>query len=288
MNDRAAEDAVTPSAPRRGRHPHRRRRIVIGAILGFVVIAVAVFMVVLNRDTSRPVKVSEAIKKFHSSTSTTSGRADVLRPRPGVYEYTGSGTDHISTPPKTQDEGPQMPATVTLGSAGCWTFRIDYSTNHWQTWNYCSRDGELLEMGGQSFQRWDFVAFTVNTTSTFACDPPAVTIKPEMVAGETWTQTCTGTSTSITGTATTSGRYEFLGTEKIRVGDRTVNTTHFRQRRTMSGSQSGNQVSELWFGPDGLPIRNRRNISVDSSSPLGTITYTENANFSLTSLIPHT
>lgn len=287
MNEQGPESDVSPGHP----HPHRRRRVVIAAVLGVVVVGVGVFVLVWNRQNARPVKVSEAIKRFHaSSTSTpvssTAATAPTVRPQPGVYEYTGSGTDHISTPPKTQDEGPQMPATVTWGTAGCWTFRIDYNTSHWQTWNYCWHDGQLDEEGGQSFQRWDFVVMTVETTSTFTCDPPSVTIKAKMKPGDSWQQACSGTSTSIGGVAKTAGPYRFVGTEKLTVGSRQVDANHFRQLRTMSGSQSGTQDSDVWFALDGLPLRNERKISVDTNSVLGTITYTENATFSLTSLTP--
>lgn len=291
MNEPVAgegDDTVTPAR----RHRHRRRRIVVAVILAVVVVGVGVFVVFWNRETARPVKVSEAIKKYHSSTTggvtTTTGAAASARPQAGVYEYTGSGTDHISTPSKTQEEGPQIPATVTLGSDGCWVFRVDYNSSHWQTWNYCSRDGQLVEMGGQSYQHWDFVAFNVDTTTTFTCDPPSITIKATMKVGDSWNQSCSGTSTSISGEAVSSGRYTYLGAEKLDVGGRSVATYHFRQQRTLSGSQTGSQESELWFAHNGLPIKNERKISVDSSSIIGTITYTENATFSLASLIPHT
>ena len=278
------DDAATTTKGARHRH---RRRVVVVTILAVMAAGVAVVAILWNRERARPVKVSDATKKYHA-TSTTAGAVSGSGPEAGVYEYTGSGTDHISTPPKTQNEGPEIPGTVTAGNPGCWVFRVDYNTSHWQTWNYCSRAGQLLEMGGQSFQRWDFVAFKVDTTTSFTCDPPAITIKATMKVGDSWTQSCSGTSTSISGRAVSSGRFTYLGTEKLDVGGRRVDTFHFRQRRTLSGSQTGSQVSELWFGRDGLPIKNRRRISVDSGSVLGTVTYTENAEFSLVSLTPRT
>jgi hypothetical protein len=73
-----------------------------------------------------------------------------------------------------------------------------------------------------------------------------------MVPGETWTQSCTGTNTSVGGT--------------------TVDAFHFVQPRTISGAQHGEENSELWFAPNGLPLRNQRHIVIDSDSPIGTIT----------------
>ncbi|MGZ4675709.1 MAG: hypothetical protein ACXVJX_09200 [Acidimicrobiia bacterium] len=279
-----ATDARDDAAPRPRR---RRRRVIVGVILLVVVAGIAVFVILWNRDTSRPVKVSEATKKYRA-TSTTTGATTALQPRAGVYEYTGSGTDHISTPAKSQDEGPEIPGTVTLTGNGCWTFRADYNTSHWQTWNYCSRDGRLLELGGQTYQHWDFVAFQVDTTTTFTCDPPSVAIKAAMKKGDSWKQSCSGTSTSIEGKAVSSGTYTYLGAEGLAVGGRTVDTDHFRQRRTLTGSQTGTQVADLWFAHDGLPVKNVRKVSVDSGSIVGTITYTEDATFSLASPTPHT
>ena len=270
----------------RDQHPHRRRHIVVAVVFALVVAGVG-FVVVWNRDKARPVKVSDAIKKFHGVT-TTSGAVSDTRPQVGVYEYRGSGSDHISAPPKTQRQGPEIPGTVTLRRDGCWVVRFDYNTSHWQTWEYCARGGQLLEMGGQSFQRWDFVAFKVDTTTTFTCDPPSIAIKATMKVGDSWTQSCSGTSTSIKGKATSSGRYTFLGAEQLDVGGRVVDTYHFRQLRTLSGGQTGTQESEFWFAHNGLPIKNTRDTSVDSSSIIGTVTYTEKAEFALVSLTPHT
>jgi hypothetical protein len=270
-------------------HRRRRRRVTAAIVLTAVAAGVAVFLVLWNRDASRPVKVSDARRNYRATSTTTTGPAGGgLQPSPGVYTYAGSGTDHISTPPKSADEGPVIPGTVTLGGDGCWTFRVDYSTSHWQTWEYCANGGRLLERGGQSFQRWDFVAFDVTTTTTSTCEPPSVVLTATMRAGDSWRQSCTSTSTSVSGTAVSAGRMTYVGRARLTVGRRKVDTYHFRQERTMHGSQTGTQVSDLWFAPNGLPVRNERRMSVDSDSPIGSVTYTERGHFSLTSLTPRT
>lgn len=268
----------------------RRRRIVVGAVVGGLAVAIAVFVVLWNRKSSGPVHVSEALRKFHATSSTHPTTAPAaLRPREGVYTYTGSGTEHLSTPPKTQEQGPEIPGTVTYQPDGCWTFRVDYSTSHWQTWNYCSRDGALFEGGGLTFQSWDFVVTKLENVSTFRCDPPIVDVRAHMKPGDSWHQSCAGSSNQIEGTVTSAGRYRFVGKETLEIGGRRVAANRFRQERKFTGSQTGTQSVDFWFAEaDGLPLRNERKVTVDSSSPIGTITYTEEGRFVITSMVPRT
>jgi len=174
----------------------RRRRGLIVALgaLALLIAAGEVFVVLWRRSGAHPVSTDEARRRFEqSSSSTQPPNATDLRPTAGVYVYRGSGTEHLSLPPKSQ-QGPQMPATVTHRSDGCWTFRLDYSSRHWQTWIYCPRNGGLVELGGQTFERWDFVFTKYDSTSNFTCDPPSITIRTNMHPGEQWQQQCRGTS----------------------------------------------------------------------------------------------
>ena len=75
-------------------------------------------------------------------------------PHPGVYEYRGSGTEHATLPSLSQEEGPIIPGTVTLEPGDCWLFRVDYSSHHWQTWQYCRHGADTWEAGGQTWQLW--------------------------------------------------------------------------------------------------------------------------------------
>ena len=68
-----------------------------------------------------------------------------------------------------QQQGRTLPATVTHATNNCWRFEIEYNTFHRQTWNWCARDGRLVEQGGSTHQQFDFVAFKVDENSTVAC-----------------------------------------------------------------------------------------------------------------------
>jgi hypothetical protein len=279
-----APGAATPE------HSHRRRWFVLLALGGVILIMATAFVVLWRRSGAREVSTDEARRRFEASSSTTLPPSPaVLRPAAGVYLYRGSGTEHLSLPPKSQHQGPRMPGTVTHRADGCWTFRIDYSTQHWQTWVYCPRAGGLVERGGQTFEHWDFVFTTYDSTSTFTCDPPSVTIRAGMRAGDRWQQSCRGTSSGTEGVGVTSGPYTFVGDDTLTIGGTRVPAYRFHQERTMSGSQDGTQTADLWFArKDGLPLRNVRSQTVRTDTVVGTSTYTERGDFTLTSLRPQT
>lgn len=261
----------------RARGRRRRRRVVLTVVA--VAAAAVVGWLSWNRSSARQVSQREALARFHPLRSATGGP---VRPAQGVYTYTGTGHESISIPPKSQAQGPEMPGTVTWRPDGCWVLRIDFSTNHWETWIYCPRPEGMVELGGQSFQRWPLVVTDVTNTSTFTCDPPAVTIRPAMRAGDRWQQSCRGTSTATKGDAVSAGTYSFVGSDVVVVGSVRVPAFHFVQDRTLSGAQRGTQRADMWFrAPDGLPLRNERSVHVKTDSVVGTVTYTETGSFTL-------
>jgi hypothetical protein len=261
-----------------------RLRWVLAAAGGVLVAAVVVLVVLYVRSGAREVTVDEVTAPTGSTLPTTPA---VLRPEQGVYAYEGSGADRLDKPPKEQTQGPQIPGTVTHREDGCWTLRMDYSSNHWQTWVYCPRpDGGLDEKGGETYQRWDFGAFAFDSLSTFTCSD-AVTIRGDQEPGDTWEQTCSGTSSSTDGEAVSSGPYTFVGAETLAVGGEEVPALRYRRERTMSGAQRGTERSEVWFAAEtGMPLRNERSITASTDTVIGEVTYTEQAEFRLTSLTP--
>jgi hypothetical protein len=257
-------------------------------VLVVVLIAGAVFVVLWRGSGAHEASVQDARDRFRRSSSTIADPDPAtLRPEAGVYLYRGVGTEELSLPPKTQHQGPRMPATVTHRADGCWTVRLDYNSRHWQTWEYCPRDGGLVERGGETFETWDFVFTKYDSTSRFSCDPPAIVIRAQMRAGDSWSQSCRGTSSGTEGEAVSSGPFTYVGEETIDVGGTQVPAHRFHQERTLRGSQTGTQTAELWFAKrSGLPLRNEREVTVHTDTIVGSSTYTERGSFRLTSLQP--
>lgn len=269
----------------------RRRWIVLVSVVGVAVVAAGALAVsVLTRDTGRQVSVDEAVRP---TGSTRPSAPSLLRPAQGVYLYEGEGMDALDKPPLSRAQGPQLPATVTHRDDGCWTFRIDFSTNHWQTWVYCPTDengvtteGGLVEEGGQSFQKWDLGPISFDTTTTFDC-PDGVIVAAGQEPGDEWNQRCEGTSTGTDGQAVSAGPSTFVGVEELEIGGRPVAALRYRRQREMSGAQRGTEQTEAWFSAEtGLPLRNTRTIRASTSTVIGDVTYTETGTFEAASTEP--
>lgn len=250
-----------------------------------VVIGGVAFAIAWSQRGADQASVEEALEGLDRSASDT--KAGFLRPAGGVYVYQGSGTEQLSLLSTGQTWGPRLPGTVTRGDDGCWTFRIDYSTNHRQWTDYCPRGRVLEEDGGRTFQSFDFVVSTIEDRNVFVCDPPGEAIRVDADSGSSWSQSCVGRSEGQGTQVTSSGTNTFVGIETVEVAGARVRAYRYRSDRTLSGDQTGTETSETWFRvPDGLPLRATRDVHVESPSPIGTVTYTEQGTYTLTSLEP--
>jgi hypothetical protein len=264
--------------------PRRRRRWpwVVGALL--LVVGVGALVIWRTTNVARPVTLRQAETQLGAGGTGSPGAA---RPAPGVYPYTGSGAERLSLPPLSQAEGPTMPATVTLNGPGCFVFRIDYSTHHWQTWDYCLHRGDLWEAGGQSWQLWSIGPINVTNLSTFHCAPRTMALPLRVSHDETWMSSCTGTNSSVRGKTVSAGPYQFKALTTMEIAGTPVRAAEFLRLRTDSGAQRGTERSEVWFdATTGLPLRVQQAIKVTSPTPFGTSTYTQTGVFTLASLVP--
>jgi hypothetical protein len=268
----------------------RAKRAVGGAALAAalaVALVVGVLAVLfLTREDPGSKPVDEAIEEFEAGTTVPAGGAR-RGPEPGIYQAEGDGREALSIPGVSQDDGAVLPVTVESLDDRCWRFTVDFNEAHWQDWRFCEEDGRLVDHGGQTFQRWDFGALTVENLTTFACDPPSVVFDPDAEAGASWPQSCSGTSTEVSGTTTSAGPAHDLGEEELVIGGQPVVARHHRQERTLSGAQAGTSVEDFWFAVDtGLPLRQERDIRLESDSPVGPVGYTESGWWQLTTLDP--
>ncbi len=269
--------------PAPGKRHHRRWPWVLGVLV--LVLASLAAVVVLTTSHAKPVSLRQAEAQLGNGATGVPG---ANRPAPGVYEYTGSGTEKLTLPPLSQAEGPTIPGTVTLRGRNCWVFRVDYSTHHWQTWEYCLHSGDLWEAGGQSWQLWSVGPLNFTNLSTFTCAPRSMALPANATVGQRWQSRCTGTNTSVKGRTVSAGPYTFLGLDTVKVGGTPVPAAHFLRLRTDTGAQTGTERSEVWFSTrTGLPLRVQQDLKVTSSTPFGTSTYTQVGVFTLASLVAH-
>lgn len=292
--DRPADaGADAPATPPPATGWRRWRKTILAFVVAAVVLGGVVAMLLFGGEKPRDVSTGDALDRYRSGSvpatevPTTLAASGFHVPAAGVYQYRGSGTEDTSFPPLQEQQGPDMPATVTHEPGECWSLRIDYNTHHWQDWTWCASDAGVVNTLGHSFARRDFVSFQVDNLATFTCTPPVEWLWAGMQPGEHRDGSCTGTSTVVAGETTSAGRITYVGDEDITVGDQTVRARHLRYERTLSGGQVGPENQDFWVEPDtGLPYRNERSLTVETDTPFGRITYTEQAEFQLQSLTP--
>jgi hypothetical protein len=277
----ATDAPTTPDAPIR----RRRWPWVVGALVLVLALAGGALAWIWGGKGADQASVGDALTRFRAAQAR--GDANPLQPAAGVYRYRGTGTESLSVLGARQSWGPVIPVTVTTTGPGCWTVRIDYSTNHRQELDYCERGTRLLELGGRTRQKFDFGAFAADDTQAFVCDPPGVAVQVAAQPGDSWKQSCTGGSTTQNTRVVSAGPNTFLGVRTLRIAGKPVEAYVYRTDRTLSGDQSGREHDEMWFAVEtGLLVRYRRDSKVRSPSPVGDVTYRETGTMTATTLTP--
>ena len=266
--------------------PVRRRRRRWPWIAGSVVLILGVAVAVMWLSASRaiPVTMGQAESRLGTSVGDPS---DGSLPSVGVYAYRGSGTDRLSFPPLSQPEGPTMPGTVTLEKGDCWTFRIDYSTHHWESWDYCLRHGALQETGGRVWQLWSVGPIEETNLTTIRCTAGTMAVPAGPLNGKGWASRCVGVSSAVKGRMVSAGPYRYQGEVTVVIGGTPVRALRFLGLRTDSGAQRGKERTEMWLDArNGLPLRVQQDIRVATATPFGTSVYTQTGVATLVSLVP--
>ncbi|MGO9344524.1 MAG: hypothetical protein ACLP6E_18710 [Acidimicrobiales bacterium] len=261
---------------------HRRWLWVPAAIILFLGAGCVVIWATTNRATQVTLRQAEA--RLHSKGDAPGAR----RPASGVYDYAGSGTEHVSFPPLSQSEGPTIPGTVTMEGKDCWQLRLDYSTHHWQTFNICLHGADILETGGVTWQLFSIGPANISTTSTFRCTSGTMWLPARRSAGNSTPSSCTGTSTSVKGETLSAGPFVYLGEATLTIGGKQVPSVHIHEERVDTGAQTGSERYDIWLAESsGLLLRFQQVIKLASKSPLGKVTYTQSGELHLVSLVPH-
>ncbi len=265
----------------KGRRHRRWLWVPVGIVL-FLGAGYVVLWATTNRAAQVTLRQAEA--RLHSKGDAPGAR----RPTAGVYDYTGAGSEHVSFPPLSQAEGPTIPGTVTMVGGDCWQLRLDYSTHHWQTFRLCLHGADILETGGVTWQLFSVGPVNVSTTSTFGCTTGTMWLPARRPAGASMLSSCTGTSTSIKGETLSAGPLTVLGEETLTIGGKQVPAVHVRQERADTGAQTGTERYDIWLAASsGLLLQFQQEIKLVSTSPLGKVTYTQNGDLQLVSLVPH-
>lgn len=266
----------------------RWRTVVLAVVLAVLVGVGVVVVPYFFRAHPGPVSVTTVARGFkgHKS-SKVSPKVAYPPPAQGVYVLKGEGSERIVFPPNSQRDGSTMPATVTYVSKGCWRWRVDYNVAHWEAYNFCPSATELLEGVEVNWQTWDYGTIKVTNLEQVVCAKKAVVLPGKPKVGQTFKWSCSGTNTSVSGTTVQLIVVHIMGDQDLRIGRSRVETVHEVQDVTLSGVQHGTVEENWWFSAaSGLPVRMNRKITINSSSPLGTVTYHENGSWQMSSVHP--
>ncbi len=270
-----------------GKHRHHVVRwVVVGVVLALLATA-GTFAYLWSHSGAHPVSSSMAIERFRQGGGARDSDPGA-GPEPGVYAYRGTGTETISVPPKSQSEGPGIPGTVLRQGPGCFELRLDFSDFHWQSWDYCVRDGALVSPTRAGYYNWNFVAFHVDDTSTFDCATPVTVVPARIVPGTSSAVDCTGSNDHLSiGPVAMRGTSIVVRSAEIRVGTAAVAAVLVDEKVTFSGGQTGSNASETWFAvADGIPLRGTWHTVVSTPSPVGHSTLDARGTFELSSTTP--
>ncbi len=203
------------------------------------------------------------------------------RPPEGTYTYTVSGNDKVTgiVPLSTSTYGPTATVKVTYPGAGCFQLLIHLRNNYDERMDFCLRpDGDLpresfTHQGGQRTQK-----FSVGSAATIqTCAPGDVYFNGAPPRDHVWRHECVGSNTDdqsgSDSSFTTAGDYRFVGTETISVAGMDIPVLHFRDERTVTGSQTGTNDADWYFAAnDGVLVKLTRTINIKYA---GFATYTE-------------
>jgi hypothetical protein len=136
------------------------------------------------------------------------------------------------------------------------------------------------------YYRWDFVVLRIDDTSTYPCQPAAVTIPATIVIGSRHAESCIGHNDHLSiepvhmiGTSTVAA------VSSLRVGNGTERAVLIREGVRFSGGQQGSNSTATWFFRGHRPPAegDMEHRGVDPVA-VGTSTLKAHGQFSLSSL----
>jgi hypothetical protein len=243
---------------------HRRAWVIAGIGLGLIVV-VGGIVIISFRDTATPVSAGQVTEGFGDLVvGTEPGDPGLYRYATAGYETTDAlGGSRHSYPPET---------FLVLQPGGCGTvIRWHVLDERWSETEHC---GVEIPVRWTAYNRW----FGVEETGVFVCEASPPGLPP---AGGTWSARCGSEDTMR------EAAWEVVGTETLDVAGTTVPTVHIRKTTSSSGKTEGTSVTDTWYLEGTLlPVKEIGDNRSVTSSPIGPVTYREEYQVELTSLVP--
>lgn len=250
----------------------RVRILVVGLVLAAVaaLAGVGVWRLAL-RDTSEPVSIGDALRRFRDEAAGAGGRIP-----PGVYVYATTGFESVSALGGSRHRYPAR-STITVRPDPCGvSLRWAALTTRSNRFRLCA------EGGGLSLAEWseEHEFFGQPDRTDWRCGKTVwLPDDPSPGAQSSWR--CRSDDTVQTGTLTVVGEGTVL------VEGESVGAVRVRATVRESGAARGRLEEERWLEPEtGLPLRIAYRVRTENASPIGEVTFEERYELRLLSLEP--
>jgi hypothetical protein len=255
---------------RQTRRPGRRLRAAV--LLALMVAAIDVFLL-WGRGLATPVGPERAAASFLAGRPAPTGRLPGPRPPAGVYRYRTSGYERVDRF-GVERAYPAETVRVIGWRGGCrWRETVPIFTQHTETYDFCAGGADADDFAYST----SLTYFLVPGTQRFACAPVGRRLLAGQPPGAARRWRC------VQGSSVSANTTIYVGPETVQTDAGPVATRHLRLITALSGRSSGGAVRELWLDPDGLVVKEERQVSLRVRSGfVGLLTYEERASFLLT------
>lgn len=243
----------------------------VALAIALVVAAADVFLL-WGRTLATPVGAEAAAARY-LTTPPPAGDLPGPRPAAGVYRYRTSGYERVDRF-GVDRAYPAETVRVISWRGGCrWRETVPIFTQHVETYDFCAAGTDAEDFAYST----SLTYFLVPGVQRFACAPVGRRLLSGQGPGSSRSWRC------VEGTSVSANTTVYVGPETVQTDTGPVATRHVRLLTALSGQSSGGAVRDLWLTPDGLVVKEEREVALRVRSGfVGLLTYEERASFLLT------
>jgi hypothetical protein len=189
-----------------------------------------------------------------------------------VYRYRTSGYERVDRF-GIERAYPAETVRVVTWRGGCrWRETVPIFTQHVETYDFCAGGADAEDFAYST----SLTYFLVPGTQRFACAPVGRRLLAGQRPGGSRSWRC------VEGPSVSANTTVYVGRETVQTPAGPVATRHVRLLTALSGRSTGGAVRDLWLDPDGLVVKEEREVSLRVRSGfVGLLTYDERASFLL-------
>lgn len=258
------------------------RRVITAGLV--VVLLVDVFLVVGAKSLHRVTPADAAARYGQGPTFAGLPGWDRplggVRPLPGVYLYATTGSADIDRLGVRRRYPATTPRIVRHGPGCQWQEEVAIFREHVETYAACAIAGDQREVAFGTRLSYFFIPGVTD----LRCGEGGSRTAAGRAVGKIFTVFCHDDEHDVDAEVGVT----FVGVAQLRVGDQAVACRRLLVTTQLRGSTSGVAVRQLCVTPDtGVVVHEKRNVGVSIDSAfIGRVSYTEAAEFALTSMTP--